>query len=1054
MATHSKGIIFSATARGFHLFQALAENVPLIIFTANAAGVPQYFNEPWFAFTGQTRDEAHKSGLESIIHRMDRAAFEACQAQAFSSGKEASTELRIRRHDGAYCWHRLTLFPYRDEPQHLAGWIGTLAELADTVQANVIDDLAQRTPALLFIADANGQAIFMSDRWADVLGRSKSALLGRGWMTFVHPDDRQQAAMLWHQQHDTDEGHILRLRFKHITGAYRWMEIRMEPERNPEGQIGRWFGIGTDVDEQQRASAALKFLVEAGASIERSTDPLALLARIADAATADVADICVFDILGDNSEDDRRVVVATPAVPKALVDFTRALRTTGARMDSSILCEALDGRTVYIPRVDARYINEHVHPQARRDTWVRLGVRSVIATPLASETGVLGVLTALRTVTAMPFERNDVRIFEDVARRAATAIENIRLHDALRKASFDRTEHFRRIADLTPHFMTTSDPQGNAVWFNQQWYAYTGQTPEQALGDGWADVVHPEDVQHVKRTWAESIATGNAYECEMRIRREDGVYRWFLARGAPERDEHGAVVKWYVAKTDIHEKRRAVRTMQAFADIGETLNASLGLQATLDAAMHRLVPEYADWAFIMLRDPQDEPRVAAVYHADGKEGARLRSLLDTNTAPPNEGPTLELPLAVGGNVRGTLVLCMSGGGRTFDQDDLPFYRELARRMAPAIANAEIYERERLVARSFQDAALPSELPECEGYAFDAIYEAGRAEALIGGDWYDAFRLLDGRIVVSIGDVAGAGLEAAVTMSRVRQAIRGVAQVRADPDLLVAAADRVLRSEEPERFVTAFVGVIDTTSNVMTYQCAGHYPPILCTLGGCCSELERGGLPLGLRGEDEPQARTVELVPGSMLVLYTDGLIESTHDIMEGEQRLHRALSDVAMLTAPRPAQSLHDIVLHDGSKDDVAILTVVIREPSPLHRWTIDTSDPERTRAVQAEILVELAHHGIADDATMSAELVIAELIGNLVRHAPGEAEVLLDWNERVPVLHVKDRGPGFEFAAKLPKDILSESGRGLFLVSQLSQDFHVTARHGGGSHARAVLKV
>ena len=111
-----------------------------------------------------------------------------------------------------------------------------------------------------------------------------------------------------------------------------------------------------------------------------------------------------------------------------------------------------------------------------------------------------------------------------------------------------------------------------------------------------------------------------------------------------------------------------------------------------------------------------------------------------------------------------------------------FLEEVARRSALAIANAQLYAREHRVAEALQAASLPRRLPEIDGIALDAIYVPGRSEAQIGGDWYDAFALADGRIVVSIGDVAGSGLDAAVTMSSMRQIIRGIAQVHADPVL--------------------------------------------------------------------------------------------------------------------------------------------------------------------------------------------------------------------------------------------------------------------------------
>ena len=581
----------------------------------------------------------------------------------------------------------------------------------------------------------------------------------------------------------------------------------------------------------------------------------------------------------------------------------------------------------------------------------------------------------------------------------------------------------------------------------------------------------------------------------------DETRRRLSGWAAPIRDASGDVCGAVCAlervdrsHTSVDDVRLATRTLRVFADLGKSLSESLGLQATLDAAMATVVPEFADWGFINLYDEDGALRVAAVYHADahaqaalrlqigepfarlddaGRTSARARYREPTllRTASFDEaareidpgvldafwsaglGCVLALPLYVTGALRGTLNVVMHASARAFASGDTPFFVEIARRIAPAIANAELYERERRVAESFQQAALPAELPDVAGFRFDAIYEAGRAEALIGGDWYDAFRLVDGRIVISIGDVAGSGLRAAVTMANVRQAIRGVAQVHADPALMLEAADRTLRAETPDRFVTAFVGVIDGVGRTLAYASAGHPPPLVRDADGVIVELRSGGLPLGLREDVRGGGEMMVLPDDAFLVFYTDGLIESTHDMAEGERRLRAAVADAAIVCAPSPALAIHDSVLVEGSRDDVAILTVAVGKPPQVTRWNFESIDASTAHHVQHEIGGRLRTAGFDENRVALAELVLAELIGNTVRYAPGPVDVVLERDREMPVVHVLDRGPGFEFAAKLPPDIYSESGRGLFLISALAEDLHVVRRPDGGSHARVVLR-
>jgi len=384
-----------------------------------------------------------------------------------------------------------------------------------------------------------------------------------------------------------------------------------------------------------------------------------------------------------------------------------------------------------------------------------------------------------------------------------------------------------------------------------------------------------------------------------------------------------------------------------------------------------------------------------------------------------------------------------------------FLEEVARRCALAIQNAQLYQREHRVADALQSASLPRRLPMLEGIAMDAIYVPGRSEAQIGGDWYDAFALADGRIVVSIGDVAGSGLDAAVTMSNMRQVIRGIAQVHADPVLMLNSADRALRMDDPDRFVTAFVGVIDPIASTMMYASAGHPPPFVRRANGTLDELTFVDLPLGLRERASIAACSVTVGDGDMLLFYTDGLIESSRDVEAGIALLRTALSDPQIDDVAHPAAFVRERVLVDGARDDVAILTLRMdrdRRMGNIRRWSFASIDAKGLSRMRRELRALLIEFGLSELQLETAELVLGELAGNVVRHAPGAVEIVLDHNGGQVVLHVIDDGPGFERAPMLPIDVMSESGRGLFIVSQLTREFSVTKRHPRGSHARAVL--
>ncbi len=368
-----------------------------------------------------------------------------------------------------------------------------------------------------------------------------------------------------------------------------------------------------------------------------------------------------------------------------------------------------------------------------------------------------------------------------------------------------------------------------------------------------------------------------------------------------------------------------------------------------------------------------------------------------------------------------------------------------------------FERESEASHAFQEAALPRVLPLIPGLAFSAVYEPAGAEALVGGDWFDAFRLPDGRVVPSVGDVMGSGLDSAITMAAVRQAIRGAAHVYPDPTAVLDAADRALRSEQPDRIVTAFVGVLDPLTLAFMFASAGHPLPLVRHRDGSIHELPAVDFPLGLRDEERPEPSvngSTTLPDDSLLVLYTDGLTESTRDILAGEHRLRNVLASTELYEAKDPATAIRNAVLAKAN-DDVAILAVRIQNTSPLPshpHWTFPANDAAMGMSIRREVGTMLQRFGATSAQAADAELIFGELLGNVVRHTDSSVEAWLDLTGDAPVLHVLDRGPGFTFYARLPKDSLSESGRGLYITTMLAHDVSVVPRRDGGSRAGRVI--
>ncbi len=121
---------------------------------------------------------------------------------------------------------------------------------------------------------------------------------------------------------------------------------------------------------------------------------------------------------------------------------------------------------------------------------------------------------------------------------------------------------FLQLAEMLPHIVWIARPDGYNIYQNQRFYDFSGLTPEDARGSGWATVLHPDDADRTGRAWANACQTGEPYEIEYRFRGQDGRYRWFLTRAAPHRNAQGDIAYWYGTNTDVHEKKMLEESLQ------------------------------------------------------------------------------------------------------------------------------------------------------------------------------------------------------------------------------------------------------------------------------------------------------------------------------------------------------------------------------------------------------------------------------------------------------------------------------------------------------------
>jgi serine phosphatase RsbU (regulator of sigma subunit)/anti-sigma regulatory factor (Ser/Thr protein kinase) len=396
---------------------------------------------------------------------------------------------------------------------------------------------------------------------------------------------------------------------------------------------------------------------------------------------------------------------------------------------------------------------------------------------------------------------------------------------------------------------------------------------------------------------------------------------------------------------------------------------------------------------------------------------------------------LLLPLIARDVMLGLFVCVRRPGFRRFDAYDVEIGKEFASRAAIFIDNAQRYNREHTTALMLQRSMLPTSLPAPSSVEVRHRYLPASNLIEIGGDWYESIALPGGRVGLVVGDVAGHGVRAAVTMGRLRTAINTLAMLELPPAETLQQLNELMQelgAREPH-FATCVYAVYDAVSGSCEVASAGHLPPLLVRPDGSNELLDVSpSPPLGV-GTGPIQSRQLQIEDGSILVLYTDGLVEKrSQDIDEGLNRLRDIFGPAsAGLDVEDLCRATLAGVFADEHRDDIALLVARLRRIPKDHyvNWTLPA---ELTSAGRARSLIRrpLRKWGLTE-LQPTAELLVSELVTNAVRYAQGKIGLRLVLEGGL-VCEVTDE------SAALPRlrhaDDSDERGRGLQVVSQLAQ--------------------
>jgi len=404
---------------------------------------------------------------------------------------------------------------------------------------------------------------------------------------------------------------------------------------------------------------------------------------------------------------------------------------------------------------------------------------------------------------------------------------------------------------------------------------------------------------------------------------------------------------------------------------------------------------------------------------------------------------ITVPLGARGEVFGIASFCRWQRPEPFTAEDTALAAEFVSRAAVSLDNARRYTREHRAALTLQRNLLPQGAPEQTAVEVASRYLPADVHAGVGGDWFDVIQLSGARVGLVVGDVVGHGLYAAATMGRLRTAVQTLADLDLSPEELLAHLDDMiarLTEEEGHGRSSAEAGVLGATCLYAVYDpvsrsCviarAGHPPPVLVPPGGEAQLLELPvGAPLGLGGVPFESAEFV-LEEGSLLALYTNGLISGPD--ADVDARVHRLRS--ALSTPDGSLQELAEDVVGvssaDRSADDVALLLARTRTlgSGQVASWDVPF-EPAAVGGIRSMAARQLAEWGL-EELSFTTELVISELVTNALRHGSPPVRLRMI-RDRALICEVSDSS---NTSPRLRRARMTdEGGRGLFLVAQVTQ--------------------
>jgi len=491
-------------------FRRIVSSLPGLIFTYDAAGRMEFINRQLLSYFGRTAEQVFSWEHSDVIHPDDIERVTRACRENLSAGTAHEYEKRLRRADGIYRWFQLQCSPSFDANGRIARWHGCLTDIDVQKQAEhssgddlrSLSQLIDRVPGLVFTKRANGELEWINRAILSYFGRSLGDLQGWQMTDAIHPDDLPGTIERVRAGAARGEAYELEHRLRRHDGVYRWFHYRAEPLRDEQGNLVRWYGLVTDIDDLKRAQ-------------EQARENERQLRLIIDNIPGSVY---TWNPDGEIEQVNQQILNFYGAASlEELRDWTKV-----------------------------------THPDDIERVRTRIGEALTTGVAWESEARGLRADGVYRW-----FQSRGLPLRDAEGRIVRWYCVNVDIDDLKRtqEQARENERQLQLILDNIPGSVFTLTPAGEMEQVNRHILDYFGRTFEE-LHD-WTKVTHPDDVESVSLNLDHALKTGTPWESSSRALRADGVYRWWQTRGLPLRNNEGRIVRWYCINADIDDLKRA-----------------------------------------------------------------------------------------------------------------------------------------------------------------------------------------------------------------------------------------------------------------------------------------------------------------------------------------------------------------------------------------------------------------------------------------------------------------------------------------------------------------